>query len=385
MIASSLAKNLPPTAEEGAVGKITGRGLAHCFPDRYADGVWVASNATLSYHMTLETWQYGMCDRSRQNHRSALEAQSAGVAILLPTRSDPYEWKPRDDSCALPRLDTATVCALLRGRRIMFVGDSVITSVFYSIALALQAETTMDSKGLYRRATVHCGNNATVEFSSVRNDHLQLPGVPRPAWVLPHTPAGNWLRHGEPGFTVMASGLHDVGRSGSYLSGNDTFGGRLAAAIIRSGDPARTAAVTIAAPQPGCINITKPLRLSRARHRANSSRWRQDDATLAGANFLAQWRVWDGRREIARTVARQTGATFLDLTAITTTRPDRALGRTKSYHWAKQRTQQGAARRPIVIPPAKRDCVHYCLPGPTDTAARIVLGWAALRNIQETG
>ena len=48
MIASSLAKNLPPTAEGGAVGKITGRGLAHCFPDRYADGLWVASNATLS-------------------------------------------------------------------------------------------------------------------------------------------------------------------------------------------------------------------------------------------------------------------------------------------------------------------------------------------------
>ena len=385
MIASSLAKNLMPTAEGAAVGKTSVRGLARCFPDRYADGLWVASNATLSYHMTLETWQYGMCDRSSLNHRSALKAQSVGVAdVLLPTRSDPYEWKPRDDSCALPRLDTATVCTLLRGRRIMFVGDSVIMSVFYSIALALQARTSMDSKGINRRAIVDCGNNATVLFSAVRNDHLQLPGVPRPAWVPRYTIAGNWLRHA-PDFTVMASGLHDVTRGGSYLSGTDTFGERLAAAITRSGDPARTAAVTIAAPQPGCINISKPLHLSRARRRANSSRWRQDDATLAGRNFLAQWRVWESRREIARTVARQTGATFLDLTAITTTRPDRALGRTKSYLWEKQRTQQGAARRPIVIHPADRDCVHYCLPGPTDTAARIVLGWAALRNIQEAG
>ena len=214
MIASSLAKNLTPTAEGAAVGKTSGRGLARCFPDRYADGLWVASNATLSYRMALETWQYGMCDRSRQNHRSALEAQSAGVAdVLLPTRSDPYEWKPRDDSCALPRLDTATVCALLRGRRIMFVGDSVIMSVFYSIALALQAKTSMDSKGINRRAIVHCGNNATVKFSAVRNDHLQLPGEPRPTWVTGYTPSGNWLLH-EPDFTVMASGLHDVTRGG---------------------------------------------------------------------------------------------------------------------------------------------------------------------------
>ena len=212
MIASSLAKNLTPTAEGAAVGKTSG--LARCFPDRYADGLWVASNATLSYRMALETWQYGMCDRSRQNHRSALEAQSAGVAdVLLPTRSDPYEWKPRDDSCALPRLDTATVCALLRGRRIMFVGDSVIMSVFYSIALALQAKTSMDSKGINRRAIVHCGNNATVKFSAVRNDHLQLPGEPRPTWVTGYTPSGNWLLH-EPDFTVMASGLHDVTRGG---------------------------------------------------------------------------------------------------------------------------------------------------------------------------
>ena len=214
MTASSLAKNLTPTAEGAAVGKTSGRGLARCFPDRYADGLWVASNATLSYRMALETWQYSMCDRSRQNHRSALEAQSAGVAdVLLPTRSDPYEWKPRDGSCALPRLDTATVCALLRGRRIMFVGDSVIMSVFYSIALALQAKTSMDGKGIHRRAIVHCGNNATVEFSAVRNDHLQLSGDPRPIWVTGYTPSGNWLLH-EPDFTVMASGLHDVTRGG---------------------------------------------------------------------------------------------------------------------------------------------------------------------------
>ena len=59
MIASSLAKNLTPTAEGAAVGKTSVRGLARCFSDRYADGLWVASNATLSYRHSVLIWLDG--------------------------------------------------------------------------------------------------------------------------------------------------------------------------------------------------------------------------------------------------------------------------------------------------------------------------------------
>ena len=61
------------------------------------------------------------------------------------------------------------------------------------------------------------------------------------------------------------------------------------------------------------------------------------------------------------------------LTSMTITRPDRALGRFKTW------TVDKASKKDVPIPARERDCVHFCLPGPTDTLARVLIAWAAER------
>ena len=55
------------------------------------------------------------------------------------------------------------------------------------------------------------------------------------------------------------------------------------------------------------------------------------------------------------------GASFLDISGLAASRPDMHLGRWRRW---------GAGHAPLRAD--EYDCVHYCLPGPTDTFARLV-------------
>ena len=315
--------------------------------------------------MTLETWQFAVCDW-KPHHLHA--AQGAGAEVVVPTNRDPYEWVPRA-SCALPPLERTAVCALLSGLRVVLVGDSTLAMVFHSLALALRARTQMDTSGGRRVAHVACGPHAApVTVVSLRND-LLLQDTPQDKKVvrshrLEWFRKAPWLKEGG-NLAILGAGLHDVGSDSSDKIEPGFYARHLAAAI-RSSGPNRTAAVAIAAPQPGCSRFTAPLPLSRARLLANN-------ASAADSPYLAQWRVWAQRPALMRSVALANGASFLDLTSMTITRPDRALGRFKTWMVDK------ASKKDVPIPARARDCVHFCLPGPTDTLARVLIAWAAER------
>ena len=224
----------------------------------------------------------------------------------MPTNRDPYEWVPRA-SCALPPLERTAVCALLSGLRVVLVGDSTLAMVFHSLALALRARTQMDTSGGRRVAHVACGPHAApVTVVSLRND-LLLQDTPQDKKVvrshrLEWFRKAPWLKEGG-NLTILGAGLHDVGSDGSDKIEPGFYARHLAAAI-RSSGPSRTAAVAIAAPQPGCSRFTAPLPLSRARLLANN-------ASAADSPYLAQWRVWAQRPALVYAIRRPRERGFL--------------------------------------------------------------------------
>lgn len=299
---------------------------------------------------------------------------------------DPYLWEPHA-SCELPQLDRETVCWLLAGSHLLLVGDSTLQMLFYSLALATGARTSMAPDGLRRVAHVRCGGGRAgeVTITSVQN-HLLLPRDNGTAMlrrlekkghrhVRRQIPREPWETVEAVNLTLFGGGLHDVSPEGDFLYGQSFYSTRLAAAVRAQG-AARSAVVALAAPTPGCINHTSPLRLKEARALKSqmllANRSQALAADVAGARYLAQWRVWAGRAAEMQSVAHAEGASFLDLRPFTSTRPDRALGHTKVANGGKG---TGAPRTPIAA--RDRDCVHFCLPGPTDTAARVVLAWSA--------
>ena len=106
-----------------------------------------------------------------------------------------------------------------------------------------------------------------------------------------------------------------------------------------------------------CVNHSGPLSAEAA-----EVAWAARTPTMAGGPYLGQWAAWRRLPQLMRSVAREAGASHLDLTPLAATRPDRHMGAYKNF-WH---------RAPVPLP--LRDCLHYCLPGPTDAFARTLIG-----------
>ena len=78
------------------------------------------------------------------------------------------------------------------------------------------------------------------------------------------------------------------------------------------------------------------------------------------STYVAQWLKWRANSHLYRAVANELGTSFLNMSELYATRPDMHMG---SY----RRWNKGAP-----MDNQSLDCVHFCMPGPTDELATLV-------------
>ena len=92
--------------------------------------------------------------------------------------------------------------------------------------------------------------------------------------------------------------------------------------------------------------------------------------------FAAQWAGFGLYRRISRDVAAAAGVAYLDIHFPSALRPDAALAKHVTHvevrtGGMRNRTEAWLTETRRILP-SNRDCLHYCLPGPTDEFGRLL-------------
>lgn len=278
-----------------------------------------------------------------------------------------YDWVPQ--FCTLASYDHAATCRLLHGRSILLVGDSTMEQLFAAFVLLLRGRA--GRPWMMKDVTASaCGD--TVRLNFVRNDlSLWLDAGDASGTHVsrcnPTTLAGSHFacRAADADVVVFGVGQHRtaavsqlVGAPAHAEKALDSvasdfffhsFNHTLATSRARReawGAPASSVVVMGPhMPVPGCSEFGAPITAAEA-----LSTYAQR-STLYGDS----WRLNHQLNAIARALAQDAGAWFVDLTGPSLQRPDAAKG----YNESKRTTAE--------------DCVHYCLPGPPDEWARMLV------------
>jgi hypothetical protein len=335
----------------------------------------------------------------------------APTAIQLPGPNGRagWEWIPSDCNLALLK-NQSNGCPVLAGKTILFVGDSVLFQVFLSFVLQMGATFVPNpSKHLRNDKVVNVTSTVCatgpIHFRYLRSDllnetrpnahpacvHLNRttfrcdnklpPGLSKPARRR-HGP--HWRRSGNQPFmksalsadvVVLGTGHHFHDANGepywqSFVA-NDPSSlleriltntlSQLVAGRARDGRPSTS--LVLMSPTtalPGCHNDAVPIEMNEALSRLSRGGWSVGRSSK-NSIFAGQWSRW--RTHVlptTRAIATAAGVSYLDISSIAATRPDMHLGTWRRWD----------DRRPLAED--RRDCVHYCLPGPPDTFARLL-------------
>jgi hypothetical protein len=317
---------------------------------------------------------YGVCSDAAALQKIATEARTKSARAHC--GSDEYAWVPSNEepACKLHLLARARFCpSFPRLARIVFVGDSVLQQTYYALVLSLGGRFTIPTaRGFVKHATLSCpGGHAT--FTFFRDDTLGPGGIKGKARAVPYA---TWLAAAANAtVAVLSTGHHYDATDGRPFvpapTGSPYIFTELQATLanlrearMNAGRSARSIVlVSPSSPVPNCASYHSPI--SNAEAMAAEHR-----AEHAGLRFHAQWRKWREYPRMMAWLARDAGITWLDLTTLSATRPDLHVSHFVTvYHRGKQ-----------VIPPDRRDCVHYCLPGVPDTFARVLFNAMLLKS-----
>ncbi|KAJ1634185.1 hypothetical protein T492DRAFT_975168 [Pavlovales sp. CCMP2436] len=341
------------------------------------DGQWVRrTTGDLPYRLRsdyLPNWNtsmhyWGQCDRTFD---LAGESTPDRAARLLLSRT--LRWVPAGDGCealneepggGLPTLDTlrSRFCAAFAGSLLLFIGDSVQGELFTSLAHILQWRTAtapqcmpatprlMESAKDPEEVVVEvevCGSAgapvrlAPVRLRFVRNEFALLnstaseTNVYRRPWrkmcLWTHADAS------DADVVVLSRGPHFLPNAQFAAQLDTTLAALAALPQTPSGRRRRIVYRGTHAPVPGCDPRAKPSQTSLASRLASKR---------SGA-FM--WGEFAPQNEIARCLAAQHGAAYVDVYNMMSYRPDAALKR--------------------------GDCLHSCLPGPIDEWSRLLLAF----------
>lgn len=123
---------------------------------------------------------------------------------------------------------------------------------------------------------------------------------------------------------------------------------------------------------PGCTDFNRPIELPEALERLDADASVAANKSSSGAVrprsiYSLQWARWRRLLPKARGIANATGASFLDLSTVSATRPDMHLAAWRRWDYRR------------ALPANELDCVHYCLPGPPDSFA--MLAFNVLKSV----
>ncbi|KAL1519925.1 hypothetical protein AB1Y20_023413 [Prymnesium parvum] len=354
----------------------------------YTSGEWVERHIPPPYHLNHSVWarmglrieegsahDYGQCASSSSASPSPPHSSSTSTSTPVFSSSPPasspswYEWEPSD--CELPPVDRPATCRLLRGKQILFVGDSQMAQLFTSAVMLLAgaAGLGVDYRAGTRASVLSdvtaSACNDTVRLNFVRSDLLAWSNSGHEAvaarkcnrklklnpFVVRASAHADLLVLGTglhvPASTPAASATHPY----FSLSLHHTLAAATAARRHRGLSAASVALVAATLPLPGCARFAAPLATAaalRAEGDASLSEWSADWAELHRINEAARW------------LAAAARVGFLDVSPLSALRPDATM--------ARHARRRGAA---------DDDCVHFCQPGPVDTWVRLLFSYWA--------
>ncbi|KAL1529190.1 hypothetical protein AB1Y20_000149 [Prymnesium parvum] len=381
-------------------------------------GEWLARPLSLPrpYRINASLWAYAGTSITGKTPQHYGRCDDVSDARPL------YEWAPR--SCALARFNADEACTLLRGKALLFVGDSTVAQLFLSFVLLLHGRLGLNNK----RASVLSDISASacadaVRLNFVRSDlllwtHAQqdfqgargcdgyttlqpfATRAARDADVLIlgvghhfssslERVAGKYeaasASEKKEEAAAKAGGKH--GRKAAASGGRMSFGANelarqaffsfnlnhtLSSALTARrrwghASAASVFLVGISTPIPGCRAYDEPISLSRAVL-----------STSAHPRGLLNraWKEYASVNEQANWLAEALGVTFIDVALPSAMRPDGAMARfwpPSSYKSACNEHGNCAL---------KDDCVHYCLPGPVDAWSTMI--YNKLRALSDT-
>ena len=344
--------------------------------------------AAVADAVTRQWTAYAAAHRNESGTKAYEEAKVKAAASWKVRESLRYEWEVPTGTCgAWERFDPQLLCPLAKkkGERegevegegegvvegevgghsfnLLFIGDSMQAQLFQSVAANIlkaagadwrhaslvttpqecdteRGSNSSSSSSSSSAATPSiycmlnrmrhesiCANNVTISAMYLRNNHLLLSNHhgSDPS-IKPWSRMHSFLRWAD--VIVLNRGAHYMPDSGFRA------GVRAAVRYIRNLEPDKL--IIMRSTPPGhvyCNNYSEPIAEP------------QDPDSLPH-----HWGEFARQNKILREEAEAVGAVFMDVNPMTVLRPDGHLG-----------------------PPI--DCLHYCIPGPLDVWAQLLLNW----------
>ena len=331
-------------------------------------GRWTAHSRVPPYSLNSTVWaQLGM--------NEIRDAKGAGHkhdwGRCAKTRQL-FDWNPTE--CELLPFDREDVCRRrIFGQQALFVGDSTTAQLFTSFVLLLG--------GAFGRNRVR-GSTMVMVTASACNDEVRLSFVRSDLLLWTHDQTETkavarcdailfnyrWAQQAILDADVLVLGIGQHFSSKIYhappklqhkvyafFTGNlnRTLSSlRTLRASHGRNDPSSVVVVGASLPMPRCERVARPMTLTEAMA-----------SEAAGATMHAYGpSYWHSMRlnQLAQWVARDKGASFLDLATLSIMRGDDSLVRGRNE-----------APSPTVGY-AQADCMHYCLPGVVDTFSQLL-------------
>ncbi|MQL91832.1 hypothetical protein Taro_024455 [Colocasia esculenta] len=301
--------------------------------------------------------------------------------------SDYQRWEWRPDSCELPRFDAAAVLEKLRGKKLMFVGDSLMKGQWQSFVCMVEAVIPQEKKSLSRGRSLSVfkakAYNASVEFywapflvesnSDVPIETDASKRVLRVDSVAKH--ASHWV-----GADILVFGTYVWWKSGqkikslwgSFPNGEEGYEELDSAVAYRIGLKTWANWVdTTLNPKQSRVFFTtmSPTHM-------RSADWRRKEGIQCynETDPIMDKGYWGGGSDkrlmqvVASIVGRmRTPVSLLNITQLSEYRKD---GHASIYTVPQGKAISGDEQK--ADPRRRIDCIHWCLPGVPDTWNRIL-------------
>ena len=337
----------------------------------HTSGNWIRRTSGAPYRLGNAQWgalgvrmKYDACD-DPQRRRSAQVPKSTLRTL--------YDWVPQ--ACSLIELDHQLVCSIVRGKHIMVVGDSLAGQLFLSLSSLLQATYGKNMKGSALTDVTASACNDTVRLEYARNDLVMWSVASSDFNKVSRFDAslllGPWAeRAARADVLIIDSGHHFphmarklAARQGTEMattratfplrSINHTLANAVAARKYWGHHPSSLIMVSAPVPTKTCRRYHEPLTLDQALgayHTVEGTLGEQKNATEFRPELVEFWLQMYQQNTQSQWISRNLGSSFVDIAPLSIRRPDGMMAHHISVY----------------------DCLHSCLPGPTDTWSLLI-------------
>ena len=283
-----------------------------------------------------------------------------------------FDWQP--SRCRLLPFEAEEVCkSRVLGRQVLFVGDSTTAQFFTSFVMLLGGRFGRNRvRGSTMIMLTASACDDEVRLSFVRSDLLlwtsEFSEAQAVARCDPIIFNYRWAQQAmlDADVFVMAVGQHFTSKLAhapsamthkvySFFTGNlnrTLVALRHLRAVHGRPDPSSVVIVGASLPMPRCERLAQPMTLVEAlAHESENARYH-----AYGPSYWHSLRL----NQLAKWLARDAGASFLDIASLSLTRGDDALVRGRNEPPDKY------------VGYAQADCMHYCLPGVVDTFSMLL-------------